>query len=307
MSTSNSIPAVPAHSSFLKASEDAEVLLEMLKCAARLTTIPYYPNPHPVSIEKTAADMEKSRQEGTWEEDKWRFETPIQVATPEEFLRAVLTKADISLLRRMRDKIVLVSGTDGYIRRFPDGRPPKHYLSAHDFVCQLQIEIGVLLATAKARNTPFEITPDLWERLSIDLDHLARCLRAERSKMDERHALVTAVQANAGGISSSARVSFDVDTQTVTLDNVNHKVDNSKAFALYVEILKNRPLPLTKAILQTKVGGCRGTKTIPKLLKELPERLYKTIVINNDGYHFDADANSKSSRQKRPRRKKGHA
>jgi hypothetical protein len=102
------------------------------------------------------------------------------------------------------------------------------------------------------------------------------------------------------------RVSFDVDTQTVTLDGVPHKVENPKAFALYVEILKNRPQPLTKATLQTKVKGCSGIKTIPRLLKELPERLYKTIVTNNNGFHFDADANAKRRQQKKPRRKKGH-
>lgn len=99
------------------------------------------------------------------------------------------------------------------------------------------------------------------------------------------------------------RLHFDPQTQTVTLDGKPHKIEDPKAFSLYREIASSCPNPLTKAILQERVPGCRGDKKIRHLLNSLPEPLCDTVPSGPNGYWLDL--NPPPNHRKRARRQKG--
>jgi hypothetical protein len=83
-------------------------------------------------------------------------------------------------------------------------------------------------------------------------------------------------------------IAFDPETHTVILDNVHHKVDDPKAFAVYKAIVDNRPQPLTRIQLGDKVPGCKGGRTVRNLLDKLPVALRNTVRSGPPGYWFDA-------------------
>jgi hypothetical protein len=99
------------------------------------------------------------------------------------------------------------------------------------------------------------------------------------------------------------RIKLDNDTQTVTFDGVEYKVENPKTYELYTVIYGNRPAPLKRAQLQTKVKGCGGDNTIRSLLDSLPGVLAKTIISTGSGYHFNANGQGERRHQKKQPRK----
>ena len=112
------------------------------------------------------------------------------------------------------------------------------------------------------------------------------------------------VVSNAAGTGQKkGRLQFDPQTQTIALDGKLHKIEDPKAFSLYQEIANSCPTPLTKAILQERVRGCRGDKKIRLLLNGLPKRLCDTVRSGPNGYWLDL--NPPPHRGKRSRRQKG--
>ena len=101
------------------------------------------------------------------------------------------------------------------------------------------------------------------------------------------------------------RLHFDPQTQTVTLDGKDHKIEDPKAFSLYQVIASSCSNPLTKAILQERVPGCRGDKKIRQLLNGLPKLLCNTVRSGPNGYWLDL--NPPPKRGKRSRSQKGRA
>jgi hypothetical protein len=85
-------------------------------------------------------------------------------------------------------------------------------------------------------------------------------------------------------VSEGDRLRYDRQTQIITLDGTPHKIEDPKAFAVYKAIADKCPEPLTKAMIQDRVTGCRGDKKIPHLLDSLPEELRKTISSGPNGY-----------------------
>lgn len=97
------------------------------------------------------------------------------------------------------------------------------------------------------------------------------------------------------------RLTFNLDTHTVTLDGQAYKVPDPKAFLVYKALADARPNPLTKAAIAGKVPGCKGDKTVPSLLKKLPEPLRATVRSGPGGYWLDLDAPGHTRAEKRPR------
>jgi hypothetical protein len=83
------------------------------------------------------------------------------------------------------------------------------------------------------------------------------------------------------------RLSFDHQTQTVTLDGVPHKVADPKAFAVYSVIANACPQPVTQAVIRSKVKGCRGDKKVRQLIDSLPGPLRATVSSGPNGYWLD--------------------
>ena len=101
------------------------------------------------------------------------------------------------------------------------------------------------------------------------------------------------------------RLLFEPLTQTIRLDGTSYKIDNAKAFAVYQMIAGASPQPVTKAQIQKQVSGCKGTKTIPRLLGTLPEPIRLTVPIGDyNGYHLDL--NPPSTPRKKGRSKPAH-
>jgi hypothetical protein len=80
------------------------------------------------------------------------------------------------------------------------------------------------------------------------------------------------------------RLVFDDMTRTVTLDGRAHEVSDPKVYEVYRVIAGAIPGALSKAQVSTQVKGVHGSKTIPSLLKKLPEPLRKTIETGPHGY-----------------------
>jgi hypothetical protein len=81
-----------------------------------------------------------------------------------------------------------------------------------------------------------------------------------------------------------ARLAFDDDTFTVTLDGTPHRVDNPKTYAVYKAIVTRETATITKAAIRGKVTGVKGQKTIPGLIEGLPRALRKTVRRSTKGY-----------------------
>ncbi len=81
------------------------------------------------------------------------------------------------------------------------------------------------------------------------------------------------------------RLCFDEDTHTFTLDGVPYPVEKPKAFALYRAIAEKRDDSgyIKDTALQALIPGTRGEKTIPRLLKTLPQELQATLLEDNQG------------------------
>jgi hypothetical protein len=94
----------------------------------------------------------------------------------------------------------------------------------------------------------------------------------------------------------SLRLALDPQTQTVTLDDVAHKVDDPKAFAVYQEIVKACPQPVTRATICSHVRGVRGNKKVRLLINSLPHRLKESVKSGTNGYWLDLS-------EPRPRKK----
>jgi hypothetical protein len=93
---------------------------------------------------------------------------------------------------------------------------------------------------------------------------------------------------NSRAIGSEAeRLRFDVQTLTVTLDNKPFKISNPKAFSVYKAIADSRPNPITRASIQSRVPGCRGEKTIRRLLNTLQEPLRECVQSGPAGYWLE--------------------
>jgi hypothetical protein len=106
------------------------------------------------------------------------------------------------------------------------------------------------------------------------------------------------------------RITLDPDTRTITLDRIPYPIDNPKTFALFQVIVENRPAPITRRELQTKVNGCKGQKTIRALLDLLPEPVRNTVESGPSGYSFNADGRGKRAQRttagSRKTRRKSH-
>jgi hypothetical protein len=168
--------AMSAYTSFLKASVHAELFLSILEEAARLTTY------------EVPATADGARP----------------IATPEEMLEAAITREDIgkSLAELLRMNLEIAQVTGGYKRCFSDGRKPVLYASAHELVCVIHAELGIALSRARANKSFFlEVTPDLLERLGIDLADVTLSLRAERAdlRLAQMHAPSSVLALVAGG------------------------------------------------------------------------------------------------------------
>jgi hypothetical protein len=102
----------------------------------------------------------------------------------------------------------------------------------------------------------------------------------------------------AGPAAPSGRLTLDPLTHTVTLDGVEHKVDDPKAFAVYQVIAGACPQPVTRAGIRGQVRGCHGTRKVRDLLDSLPGPLRGTVCSGRNGYWLDLGA-------PRRRRRKG--
>jgi hypothetical protein len=94
-----------------------------------------------------------------------------------------------------------------------------------------------------------------------------------------------------------ARLAFDDDTLTVTLDGTPHRVLEPRAYAVYKAIVRRQGPTITKAEIRAKIKGLSGQKTIPGLIKILPEPLRKTVSNCNKGYHTVLPGKKKSREQ----------
>jgi hypothetical protein len=114
--------------------------------------------------------------------------------------------------------------------------------------------------------------------------------------------LLQAARAGAEEEQPEERVRFDKETHTVYLDEVPHKVEDPKAFAVYQAIVHACPHPLTKDQIRSKVRGCSGNNKIPSLLNNLPAPLSATVCSGPNGYWFDLDPATPSRRRPPARR-----
>lgn len=73
------------------------------------------------------------------------------------------------------------------------------------------------------------------------------------------------------------RTSFDDDTRTVTLDGARFEVEDPKGYAVYRAIVERPNAFATKAEIGRAVKGVAGQKTIPRLVRALPEALRRTV------------------------------
>jgi len=79
-------------------------------------------------------------------------------------------------------------------------------------------------------------------------------------------------------------LSFDSQTQTVSLDGKQFRIENPKSYFLYQTIAEANGRPITRAELRQQNKGLKGDKTIPNLLKKLPAKIKKTIKSGSHGY-----------------------
>jgi hypothetical protein len=114
---------------------------------------------------------------------------------------------------------------------------------------------------------------------------------SETERLSDDH--VAASGAGNGDTDSAAlggeRLQMNPQTQIITLDGKAHQIADPKAFAVYETIACSCPKPLTKAAIQDRVAGCRGDKTIRKLLDGLPKQVRQTILSGPNGYWLRLD------------------
>jgi hypothetical protein len=82
------------------------------------------------------------------------------------------------------------------------------------------------------------------------------------------------------------RLTFDVHTQTITLDGKAFPNVAPQAFRVYKVIADACPAPVTAASIRGKVSGCSGRNKVRLLLEELPLRLRSTIQSCPSGYYL---------------------
>jgi hypothetical protein len=97
----------------------------------------------------------------------------------------------------------------------------------------------------------------------------------------------TASHSQAAVAAPTCRLQLDADAHTVVLDNVPHKVEDPKAFAVYQAIADARPQPITKARIQLKVKVTSAKKTIPTAIKRLPDAVRATVRSGYNGYFIE--------------------
>ena len=83
---------------------------------------------------------------------------------------------------------------------------------------------------------------------------------------------------------TGARLTFDEQTWTVTLDGVSYHVDDPKAFLVYRAIAEAEQQPVTNATIRSVVRGVAGRKAIRRQLDRLPPALLETISTNTTGH-----------------------
>jgi hypothetical protein len=142
----------------------------------------------------------------------------------------------------------------------------------------------------------------LWERDGVSFERaseLVRWLRKWRATLceDRGEAEVDAMSLPDFAVAirrheresfeAGERLHFNDDTHTVTLDGIAYKIADPKAYAVYQEIAKNKPNPVTAKKIQEKVPGCLGEKKVRNLLKSLPKPLQATVKSAEYGYWLD--------------------
>jgi hypothetical protein len=80
------------------------------------------------------------------------------------------------------------------------------------------------------------------------------------------------------------RLSFDSQTQTVTLDGKRFQIKNPRSYFLYQAIAEANGQPITRNHLRLKNKGLKGDKTIRSLLDKLPAKIGQTVKSGAHGY-----------------------
>jgi hypothetical protein len=82
------------------------------------------------------------------------------------------------------------------------------------------------------------------------------------------------------------RLQFDDLTRTVTLDGTPYSIEDPRTYQVYKVIQMEKGRLLTKPEIRGKLPRQRlhGPKTIPTLLKKLPEALQNTYQVSTHGY-----------------------
>lgn len=101
---------------------------------------------------------------------------------------------------------------------------------------------------------------------------------------------------------TAPRLHCDDSTYTITIDGEAYHIDNPTAYTIYSILAAKRPQPLTRASLQSRVPGCKGRKTVRRLLDTLPEPVRMTVRSGHRGYWIDL---SPQRHVKRKPKKKG--
>ncbi len=83
-----------------------------------------------------------------------------------------------------------------------------------------------------------------------------------------------------------ARLHFDQDTHTVTLDGEAFKIDNPRAFLVYRAVWEAHE-PITRDELRGKVKGISNPKAVNSLRQQLPHLLAKTLRSGPEGFWID--------------------
>src|SRR5262249_23656844 len=96
--------------------------------------------------------------------------------------------------------------------------------------------------------------------------------------------LVQEIDAGPSGKPEEARLKLDPLTQTATLDGTPYKIEDPKAFAVYHEIVKSLPLPITKRAISARIPGTKGPKKIRSLLTSLADPIRQTVQWGPNGY-----------------------
>jgi hypothetical protein len=112
----------------------------------------------------------------------------------------------------------------------------------------------------------------------VKVERWQSCLPRNWKQMTYPECIAT-LDGATSGLAAPPRLVFDDAAHTVTLDGVPHQVQEPKAYAVY-KVIAQPPADMPyipKAKIRSLVRGVAGQKTIPRLIKTLPNSLRTTV------------------------------